>query len=143
MLWVSLDLSRFVGFTCARIWRLCIHLCAPWVSLGSSGVVGFTRCNLCDVGLIRGRWVHSGVPWVLLGSFWVVSFSRACPGSRWAFPGSLGSLGCALKVFLLVWGAWIHLGASWGSLHPLLCSLGCLLGVFGFIPCRCVHSVAP
>ena len=88
---VSLGSLRFamgvVGITRVRPWGQ---------SLGSSGVVAFTRGSwvhlgslgslgfaLVVVGFIRVRWVHShSLCWSLCSSG-VVSFTRVRPGGRW------------------------------------------------------------
>ena len=75
-------------FACARPWgRLFhpgslgsggwVHSGAPWGSLNSSVVVGFTR--VCSVGNWF-RFVHSGISWGSFVSFWVVGCIRARPG---------------------------------------------------------------
>ena len=71
---------------------LWVHSNSPWVSLGSSGVVGFTR-------------VRPGVRWVHLQSFGslafaleVVGFTRRRPEGRWVHAGG-----------------WVHSGSPWGS----------------------------
>ena len=151
---------RVVGFILGRS----VHLGAPWGSLCSSGVVGFTPVRPgC-------RCVH---PWSLgsLGcALLVVGFIRGgtqvCPGGSWVHPGSLGSLGCALGVVAFIRGRWIP--SPWGSLgsygvvwftlvrpwclwvHPgsfgLVGSALVWVGfmwVVGFIRGRCVHSGVP
>ena len=78
-----------VGFS-----RSClVHSGGSWGSLGSSGVVGFTRvlpegrwvrpgslrplgCALWDVGFIQGSWIHLDAPWGSQGSSGVVRFTR-------------------------------------------------------------------
>ena len=96
---------RVVGF----IWGRWVHIGARlgsmgdhWVSLGSSGVVGFTRVRpggvsvyaesmvftrvypggrwVHPVPFIRGRWVHSGATRGSLCSSMVVGFTRVHPG---------------------------------------------------------------
>ena len=130
---------RVVGIVRGR-W---VHSIAPWGSLGSSGVVGFTRVRpvrrwvhaaslvssgvalvyaLGFVGFIRCRWVLSSAPCGSLRSSVVVGFTRVCPGDRWVHPGSLGSLVCAMGVVEFIRGGWVHSGMPWGS-----------LGSFGFV----------
>ena len=62
-----------VGFIRGR-W---VYSGSHWVTLGLSGVVGFTRC----------------VSWASLCSSGVIGFSRVRPRGRWVHPGSLGYLG--------------------------------------------------
>ena len=120
---------------------------APWVSLRSSGIIGFTpacpTCRwfqpvsldllahaLCVVRFIRDRWVNSrrhGVLWVNRGR------SRA------------------LRVFSFIWGRWVRLRIPGvrcdhpGSLDSLALGLrvdGFILDVDGFLRGRWVHSCA-
>ena len=76
--WLSL-LSRGLGVV-ELIRGLSVHSCAPWVSLGSYGVIVARRVV---VGTIRGGWVHSHALWGSLGSSWVVGFTLARSGGRW------------------------------------------------------------
>ena len=102
----------------------------PWVSLGSCGVVLFTRARL------GGRWVHPGL----------LRTIRACAGCRsghpvslgsiaraqgvcWVHPLSFGSLARTLVIVGFIRGSWVHLRAPWW----LFCSLAHALGVVGFI----------
>ena len=68
---------------------LWVHSHAPWVSLGSSGVVGFTHAHR------GGRCVHLGSLGSLSpalrtsDSFGVAGFIRSRPGGRSVHPGSL------------------------------------------------------
>ena len=129
----SLGTSGVVGFTCVHPWvrpgcscvhpaslgllgfalRLVrfirvrwVHLSLPWVCLGLSRVVRFTRVLV--VGFIRGRWVHLGLPWGSLGSSWVVGFTQVRYCGRWGHPGSLDSLRLTLGVVWFILGRWVH-----------------------------------
>ena len=109
----SLDLCRVIGFTrmrprCSLVhlgrW---VHLCTPWGSLGSSGVVGFTRARPL---------VHSRVPWWSSGLSGVIAFTRARAGGRCVHTGWLSLVG------------WVHSRVPWGL-------MGSTRGV-GFVPVR-------
>ena len=69
-----------------------VHSVSPWGSLGSSGVVGFTRVRLGGLLLFRGRRVHSASFLGSLGSSGVAGFTPVGPAGLWVRPGSLGSL---------------------------------------------------
>ena len=111
---------------------------APWWLFGSSWVVEFTRERPVGRWFHAGRWVHplwhSGTPWRSFGvggftrvrSSVVVGFTRVRPGERWVYPGSLGSLRCALGIVVFIpglvhsmrvvgfiRGRWVHSGAPW------------------------------
>ena len=137
---------------------------APWVLLGSSGVIGFIvsrhgsfwvylgslcsrRCALGFVRLIRGRLVHSracaiAVPGFICGS-WVNS--RAPSESLGSLPSARGVVGftpTSAGGLWLIRGRWVHFGCRW--VHPMsLGSLACPQGVVGFIQVRWFHSHAP
>ena len=83
------------------------------MSLGSFGIVGFTRVRpggrcvhvgsfgplvraLVVVGSIRGRLVSLARALGSLGAFVVVGFTRARPEGLWVHAGSFGLLACAL-----------------------------------------------
>ena len=138
-----------------------VSLGSALVSLGTFGVVGFTRvCHggrsvhpwslgslgsaLMVVLFIRVRWVHSGSPWGSLGSsgFPRVHLGRRCvgfirgrlvhTGSCW---GSLGSSGVVAFIRVCAWGRWVN-PRSLGS-H------GFALRIVAFIRARWVHSRSP
>ena len=101
--WVHPKVLGVVGYILGRG----IHLCTLFRSLGSSGVVGFTRVHrsclwsllsrgLGVVELISGLSVHSCAPWVSLVSY----------GAIVARPVVVGTIR----------GGWVHLDALWGSL---------------------------
>ena len=119
------------------------------------GVDGFIHNCCVHAGAPWGGWVHSGGPCVSFGLCVVDGFNRLCPGVHWVHPGSLCSLPCAEVVigfigYILV--RCVHSCAPMGSLgssgvagftlvhsrcHPgWLGSLGCTLGVVGFIRVR-------
>ena len=143
---------RVVGFIRGR-W---VDSGAPWGSLGSSGMVGFTPvrpgdlwvhlgsfgslgCAMGVVGFIRGRWDHEGAPLCLMGSSCVVGFTRVRAAGHCVYPGWLGSLRFALEVTGFIRGRrvhssaprvlWVHLG-SFGSLGNALVALA-LCGSLG------------
>ena len=107
-----------------------VHSRGPWGSLGSSGVVEFTRvhpgvfgfmrgreCNVGVVAFIWGRLFHSRADWRLLGSSGIVGFTCVHPGDGLVHPGSLGSLANALGVFGVMRGHWVHSRVPWGSIR--------------------------
>ena len=100
--WCSLGSALgFVGFIRGR-WG---HSDAPWGSLGSlgsSGVVGYTRVR---------RWVHPGSLSSIGCALGNVGFTRVSPGGRWVLLGSLGLLGCPIGVVGFIWGCWVHMSA--------------------------------
>ena len=98
---------------------------APLVSLGSFGVVGFTRahpwcgwvhsrsldslgCALVVYGFIWGSFVHSCAPLASLRSTWVVGFSRSWTVCRCVHLGSLDSLAHELGVVEVIRSRWFH-----------------------------------
>ena len=109
---------------------------APWGSLCSSGVIGFTRvrsnvcwvhlgpfgsigCALGIVGSIRGRWVHSGAPWRSLDSSVFTRCALRVVGFTWV------RLGIVVFTMMLTGCLWVHPG--------LLGTLGSALGEFRFM----------
>ena len=145
-----------VGFIRGR-W---VHSGAPWWSLGSSGVVGFTLVRswvlwarascLCvhsgwlgSLGCALDRCIHPGPLGSFVYSLGVVGFilggTRERPVVRWVYPRSFGTLGCALRVVGLILCRWVQSGATWRSLGLL----GCTLGVVGFIQGRWIYFGAP
>ena len=130
--------------------RACwIHRGAPFGSSGSAGDTGFIRvrpvgrrvlpgslrslgCALGVFGFIQGHWVP---PWVSSGSSGVAGFIVVHSGRRLGVPcGTLGSSKVAGFTG-------VHPGCR--RVHPgLLGSLGCPLGIVGFIRDRWVHWVA-
>ena len=70
------------------------------------------------VGFIRGRLVHSGAAWGSWGSSGSVCFTRERSGGRWVLAG-----------------LWVH--------PRSLGSLGCTMGVVGYIWGGRVHYSAP
>ena len=102
-----------------------LHWLAQWVHPGSLGALrfalwwvhpgllrsfGFTHgvvglsWLVGVVGIIRGRWVHSGAPSGSVGSSRCVEFTRVLPSGRWVHPESLGSLGLAMGVLGFIRG---------------------------------------
>ena len=111
---------------------------APWVSLGSFGVVRFTRvrpggrwvhsracapvvhpeslgAHACVLGFFRGGWVYSHAPWRSFDSYRVFGFTRTAleeVGFIYVRLGgrweSLGLLMRALVVVGFIWGNWVH-----------------------------------
>ena len=98
-------------------WNRCVHSDVHWVSLGSSGVVRYTRerpwgvsvyagsmdslgCSLGVVGFIQGRSVHSSAPTKLLGSTLVVGFIPVRHGCHpgWHSGTRSGSFGSSLVI---------------------------------------------
>ena len=74
-LWFTLGVVEYALVVTGFHRRCWVHLVSPWVSLGSSGLTGFTRIRpgvlsvysgslgslwiaMGVVGFIRGRWVH-------------------------------------------------------------------------------------
>ena len=124
-----------VGFVRGR-W---VHLGAPWGTSCSSGVAGMCSwghrirlwsigslgCALVVVGFVLDRWVHMGTPWESSGSVGVAGFIGFRPRCRRVRLGSLGSLWSDLR------------GRQLRSVS--LGSLGCALGVVGFVWGRSVH----
>ena len=74
------------------IWSRWVDSVSPLVSLGSSGVVRFTRVR---PGCL---WVHPGSLDLFGFAIGVVWFTLVRHWSRWVHPRSLGSLWCALGV---------------------------------------------
>ena len=132
------------------------HWGTPWQLSGSSGVavpaavrpgsrqvhrdsLGSLECNLGEDWFIQVLWDQwdtpsvpscpSGAPWMSSGSSVVAGFNG---GALW---GSSGSSGVAGLTEVHPAGRWVHQG----SLH----SLGCALGVVGFIRVRWVHWDTP
>ena len=141
-----------VGFIQCR-W---VHWGTSWGSSGSSG--------FC--------WLHWGAHLGSSGSSGVAVLIGVRPGGRRVRPGSLGSLRCTLEVVRCRWVNWGAHWGSWGpsnvartiELRPggrrvslglleywcspwgssgSLGSLGCAMGVLGYVLDRRVHSVAP
>ena len=116
-----------------------VHQCESWRSLGSFGVVGFTRAHP------GGRSVHLGsfgslrCAFESMGSSGVVATTHVRTGSSWVRPGLLGSLARSLGVVGFICGRWVHSREPLGSLG----SLACALCVFRFIRGRWVHSRVP
>ena len=107
-----------------------------WHSDTSLGSLGSLGSALGVVGFILGCCVHSVAPWVSLDSYGVVWFTPVRPGGLWVHPGSFGrALGgsCGLLGSSEVVGFTLERpGGDW--VHPgSLGSLGCTLGVVGFI----------
>ena len=86
---------------------------SPWVSLGSSQVVGF---GLGVAGFIACRWIRKGILWGPLASSGVIGFTRARPGCRWFYSVSFVSFACALVFVGSIRGRRVHSHAPWGSL---------------------------
>ena len=103
-------------------------------------------------GVCWVRWADQGAHYWALGSCGVVAFIRGGfrvrVGGRWVYPGSLGSLACALAVVGFVRDRLVHSGASLGSSGFLWFirerpGSVAFIRVVGFILGRWVHSVAP
>ena len=94
------------------------------------------RLALGDVGYIRGRSVHLCSPLASLGSSGVVGFTRVRRGGSWAHPGSLCSLGSALRVVPFIWCRWVNSCTPWvypeslGSLELVYVALPTPVGVW-------------
>ena len=73
-----------------------------------------------------------------MGSCAVVVFTWVRPGGRWIHQGSLGSLGFAFGVVVLIRGCWIHSSSRWGSLGSsgFVGFTRVRAGVVGFNPVR-------
>ena len=107
-----------------------------WVHPGSLGSLGSA---LSVVGFIRSRWVHSDAPWGLLGSSRVAGFTRERPVGRWLMrvrwvhPGWHSGTPCVALGSCGVVG-FTRVSLEFRCVHPWwFGSLGCALGVVGFI----------
>ena len=120
------------GDRCVDPWSLGSLARVPLVSLGLSGMFGFT---LRIVGLIRGRWVHLGTPLGSMGSPGVVVFTRMRPGGRWFRLGSLRSPARALGIDEFISCRWVSSRAPWRS----LCTSGGVTFTCVHPQCRWIH----
>ena len=105
---MSLGSSGVVEFTRVRPGGRWVHLqsLGPWHSPWKS--LGSLGVALRVVGFMRGRWVHSGSPWGSFGSSWVVEFTRIRFEYRWLHPEPLGSLLFALVLVGFIRCRWVH-----------------------------------
>ena len=116
---LGVDPGSFDSLACALVVVVFIrchwvHLHTPpgcrCVHLGS--LSSFTRPK----GVIRGRWVQLRALWGSLCSSFVVGFTRACPGGRWVYPQSFGSLVRAFWFDGFIQCRCVHLGVPLGSM---------------------------